>query len=239
MTKGSFRIIAFIPVFVMYYGFPLIRDVLPYYQGYRLDDWLALGGLYALATLIATPLLFLMVKSASGDFKPRFKIPVSMLIAATIQVTCLFFLWEDSIPLYVSMGIAMGLSSVLYAYSTRGVNLIVDKDTGNIYRVHKGKAYRLSDSEVERCKNDTSGRFKPTGEFSSGSVSGFDSHSSVIPVSFGLSSNANHDYNSGIIVNPSTGMPMIGGMSGLDIHGNSWGTNFNEPSNTYDPNRGY
>ncbi|KAI3491994.1 hypothetical protein L1887_43537 [Cichorium endivia] len=28
-------------------------------------------------------------------------------------------------------------------------------------------------------------------------------------------------------------MPMVGGISGLDIHGNSWGTNFNEPSNTY------
>lgn len=42
-------------------------------------------------------------------------------------------------------------------------------------------------------------------------------------------------------INPSSGLPMNGGISGLDIAGNSWGTNFNDPSNhqSYDPNRGY
>ncbi|EGT5671339.1 hypothetical protein AGJ44_21165, partial [Cronobacter dublinensis subsp. dublinensis] len=44
-----------------------------------------------------------------------------------------------------------------------------------------------------------------------------------------------------ISVNPSSGLPMNGGISGLDVNGNSWGTNFNDPSShtTYDPNRGY
>lgn len=41
------------------------------------------------------------------------------------------------------------------------------------------------------------------------------------------------------IVNPSSGLPMIGGFSGLDIHGNSFGTNFNEPTNSNEPTRGY
>ncbi|NCH89943.1 hypothetical protein EHJ13_21265 [Cronobacter dublinensis] len=44
-----------------------------------------------------------------------------------------------------------------------------------------------------------------------------------------------------ISINPSSGLPMNGGISGLDVNGNSWGTNFNDPSsnNPYDPNRGY
>jgi len=75
--------------------------------------------------------------------------------------------------------------------------------------------------------------------WSSNSISGFDHSSSVIPLSYTSSSLTHSDYNSGITINPSTGMPMVGGISGLDIHGNSFGTNFNEPSSTYDPNRGY
>lgn len=54
-----------------------------------------------------------------------------------------------------------------------------------------------------------------------------------------MTTSFNDSFSNGITVNPASGMPMVGGISGLDIHGNSWGTNFNEPSNTYDPNRGY
>jgi hypothetical protein len=67
-------------------------------------------------------------------------------------------------------------------------------------------------------------------EFSSSDVTGFDVSSSVQSV--------NHSFsNTDLIINPTSGMPMVGGISGLDVHGNSWGTNFNEPSSTYDPNR--
>ncbi|UXY13555.1 hypothetical protein N7922_24705 (plasmid) [Kosakonia sp. ML.JS2a] len=30
------------------------------------------------------------------------------------------------------------------------------------------------------------------------------------------------------LVNPANGLPMIGGVSGMDVEGNSWGTNYNE-----------
>ncbi|WP_085952535.1 MULTISPECIES: hypothetical protein [unclassified Citrobacter] len=73
-------------------------------------------------------------------------------------------------------------------------------------------------------------------EISSGQFLGHDSDSLVQPINSDLS---NADFKQDTVINPSSGMPMTGGISGLDIHGNSWGTNFNEPSNTYDPSRGY
>jgi hypothetical protein len=240
MAKVSYRIIAYIPVFVMYFGFPLIRDVLPFHQDYSYEDWMALGGIYAVGALIASPFLYLLIKASNDDSKFGLHTYKGGITATALQFICLYSFWSYSVQLYISMAICMVIMSVIYSYTAKKNNLILDKDTGSLYRVRGYKAYRLEDEELERSKADIAGRNIQIGVFSSSSISGFDGNSSVIPVSFSsTSSSTDCGYNSGIIINPSSGMPMVGGVSGLDIHGNSWGTNFNEPSNTYDPNRGY
>lgn len=239
MTKGSFRKISFIPVFVMYFGFPLIRDVLPYHNDYSLQDWLALGGMYAIGLLIATPLLYLLIKTSGVISKSRLSLYGSILVASTIQMACMYLFWDSATTLYILMVLIMAMMSVIYAYASKNTYLICDKDTGNFYRIKGNKAYRIANEDIERYKANVSGQYIPMSIFSSNSISGFDHSSSVIPLSYTSSSLTHSDYNSGVTINPSTGMPMVGGISGLDIHGNSFGTNFNEPSSTYDPNRGY
>lgn len=74
------------------------------------------------------------------------------------------------------------------------------------------------------------------------SVNGLNPSDGFVGNVIGSESNDNYESITGYqnpIVNPSSGLPMIGGFSGLDIHGNSFGTNFNEPTNSTDSTRGY
>jgi hypothetical protein len=43
-----------------------------------------------------------------------------------------------------------------------------------------------------------------------------------------ISSSASHDMFSGMEINPANGLPMIDGMCGVDIEGNSWGCSSSE-----------
>ena len=125
-----------------------------------------------------------------------------------------------------------GASAVIFGYGKKGLNLLRDKDTGHLYEIRGAKAYRLNDFDAARFQSISMSKGLQFAEFSSSDVTGFDVSSSVQSV--------NHSFsNTDLIINPTSGMPMVGGISGLDVHGNSWGTNFNEPSSTYDPNRGY
>lgn len=119
------------------------------------------------------------------------------------------------------------LRPVMYKDNT----LLKDGDTGKHYVFRRGRLHAIAESEAQ-CLS-LAGMAINT--FSS-------SQTSVSENSIGsncISSSSNETIINELIVNPSSGVPMVGGISGLDVHGNSWGTNFNEPSNTYDPNRGY
>ena len=226
MLKANLCRISFIPVFSIYAAIPIIHDVMPNHNRYYSEDWIALAGMYVLGTLISLPLFYLLKKAdKSGSGVSIASLFPRLLTSILAQVICLYFLWENSIYLYV-----------LFGAGRKGLNLLKDKDTGNIYEIRGSKAYRLSDEEAVRYQTSMSGKGIALAEFSSSQYSGLDTNSSVLPINFGPS---HTDINQGIAINPSSGMPMVGGISGLDIHGNSWGTNFNEPSNTYDPNRGY
>lgn len=232
MLKANLCRISYIPVFILYAALPLFHDVMPNHNGYYSEDWIALAGMYALGSLISLPLFYLLKKAdKNGVGVPISSLFLRLLTSISAQLICLYSLWENSIYLYLSMSVVMVLSAVLFASRRMGFNLLKDKDTGDIYELRGSKAYRLTDTEVTGF-----GKGVMLAEFSSSQYSTQDSTSTVIPINFNSS---NTDINQGIAINPSSGMPMVGGISGMDIHGNSWGTNFNEPSNTYDPNRGY
>lgn len=237
MLKANLCRIFYIPVFTLYAALPIVHDVLPYHKGYSGEDWAALAGMYALGMLISSPLYYLLKKADKFRGADSFAFLIlHVLTSIFLQLTCLYFFWENSAYLYLSMSTVMAFSAVLFGIGRKGLNLFKDKDTGDIYEIRGSKAYRLSEAEAARYRTDMFGKNVVLAEFSSSQYSGLETNPAVLPIN---SSASNMDFNQGLTVNPSSGMPMIGGISGLDIHGNSWGTNFNEPSNTYDPNRGY
>lgn len=109
--------------------------------------------------------------------------------------------------------------------------LLKDEDDGRVYVIRNGRAHVLTDNEAQLISTTDNKIIS----FSGSQMGIQDGGITNIP----LNTSFNDSFSNGIPVNPASGMPMVGGISGLDIHGNSWGTNFNEPSNTYDPNRGY
>ena len=116
-------------------------------------------------------------------------------------------------------------------------SLLVDKETGSFFKLRSGKLYPLSRDEAKQYGSDALSLSQSYQVFQSeigNSILGGSSSKYSGPESVN-----NCDINSGLTLNPSSGSPMVGGIGGLDINGNSWGTNFNDPNNTYDPNRGY
>lgn len=237
MLKESVYRISYIPVFSLYAVLPIIHDVMSNHNVYDSEDWIALAGMYALGTLISLPLFCLLKKvDESGSGVSVVSLFSCLFTSITAQIICLSLLWENSIYLYLSMSIVMALSAMLFGVGRKGINLLMDKDTGNIYELRGGKAYKLSDSESAKHQISVSGKGIAIAEFSLSQNSGLETNSNVLSNNF---SSSNTDISQGTAINPSSGMPMVGGISGLDMHGNSWGTNFNEPSSTFDPNRGY
>lgn len=237
MLKANLCRISYIPVFSLYATLPLFHDVMPNHSGYYSEDWIALAGMYALGTLISLPLFYLLKKADKSGIRVSIaSLFLRLLTSISALLICLYFFWENPIYLYLSMSAVMVLSAPLFGAGRKGLNLLKDKDTGNIYEIRGNKAYKLSGAEAAGYRASMFGNGLALAEFSSSQYSGLDTNSTVLPINF---SSSYTDLNQGIAINPSSGMPMVGGISGLDIHGNSWGTNFNEPSNTYDPNRGY
>ncbi|ELW1648887.1 hypothetical protein NTH58_003977 [Enterobacter oligotrophicus] len=120
---------------------------------------------------------------------------------------------------------------VLRPITYKDNTLLKNEDNGRLYVIRNGRPHMLPDYEAQLFSMSDNKIIS----FSSSQMSIQDGGITNTP----LNTSFNDSFNNGITVNPSSGMPMVGGISGLDIHGNSWGTNFNEPSNTYDPNRGY
>lgn len=120
---------------------------------------------------------------------------------------------------------------VLRPVTYRENTVLKDENSGKLYVVRDGNAHELPDNAAYRLNlNDTKSI-----NLSGCAMSIHENNISFTPTD----SSSNDTFSHGIVVNPSSGMPMVGGISGLDVHGNSWGTSFNEPSNTYDPGRGY
>ncbi len=119
----------------------------------------------------------------------------------------------------------------LRPFTYKDNTLLKDEDNGRLYVIRNGIAHILPDNEAQFLSMSDNKIISFSG--SQMDIQDVGITNSPMNTSF------NDSFSNGITVNPASGMPMVGGISGLDIHGNSWGTNFNEPSNTYDPNRGY
>ncbi|HHJ4617509.1 TPA: hypothetical protein ACQJI0_004493 [Citrobacter freundii] len=236
MLRANLCRISYIPVFSIYAVLPVIHDVIPYHNGYYSEDWAALAGMYALGVLISLPLYYLLKKiDDKGVYKGALASVVRRaLFSIFLQLSCLYFFWEKSAYLYLSISVVMGLSVAILTVGRKDWGLI--KNAGNTYEVRDNGTYKLKDSGSSGYKTGILGKELTLVEISSGQFLGHDSDSLVQPINSDLS---NADFKQDTVINPSSGMSMTGGISGLDIHGNSWGTNFNEPSNTYDPSRGY
>lgn len=120
-----------------------------------------------------------------------------------------------------------------YALTKAKRRVIFDETSGKYYQITEGRRFELTAQQVKDFKI---GAFATTNmhdthhSFTDGSsLSGGSSNT-------GSATEVGHNY-----INPSSGLPMHGGMSGLDVAGNSWGTNFNDPTNhqPYDSTRGY
>ncbi|MEO3325850.1 hypothetical protein ABHD20_25015 [Enterobacter cloacae] len=120
---------------------------------------------------------------------------------------------------------------VLQPITYKDHTFLKDEDNGRVYVIRNGRSHMLPDNETQLISTTDNKIIS----FSGSQISIQDGGITNIP----SNTSFNDSFSTGITVNPASGMPMVGGISGLDIHGNSWGTSFNEPSNTYDPNRGY
>ncbi|HDR2474387.1 hypothetical protein ACKURH_26685 [Enterobacter soli] len=232
--KVSAKII-YSPFLILYAMGPFIHDVVPYLRKIDFRAGLHFTLLYLIVLLTLIPLLFLIKKVESKYINLTVSIIVRLLSGTGLFLVPYVVFWSDWPMFYVSLIITLYASFLCMVVNRKEVKhtvLLKDSATGALYKFKGGKAYRLNDFDAARLQSISMSRGLQFAEFSSSDVTGFDVNSSVQSVDHSFS-------NTDLIVNPSSGMPMIGGISGLDIHGNSWGMNFNEPSNTYDPNRGY
>lgn len=236
--KISTRLL-YAPFVLLYFSGIITHDVLPNLSNLdvRWIGYLMLFFIIGVAAILPGVMIVLSVEMR--------KVEINAGLCMRFALgTCAFFIsyfyfWNDWSSFYISLVISIYISLIgmiiLRKDCRKQQAILRDKMSGDLYKIRAGKAYRLSDDEAKKYQSNNI----PAYDFSSGSLSGSDSNFTVIPLSSVSDGSASNDYNTGIAINPSSGMPMVGGISGMDVHGNSWGTNFNEPSNTYDPNRGY
>lgn len=181
-------------------------------------------------------LLFFMIKRSGEEAKSEVNIVVRATLVLAICLVFLVFICNDDSDTILIGGTAIHsiLAFISLMYSTRKMNggkVIKDSKTGQLIRVRNGQYTPLTSEDrsgyIAPCEN------AQTAGSSIVSASGVSCSSPLSPSGSGYPSTQT-------CINPSSGLPRTGGMSGLDVAGNSWGTNFNDPTsnNTYDPNRG-
>lgn len=231
------------PFLIIYAVGPLLHDVIPHLSIIGLER----GGYFSLfyfVALIATlPIVFFIKRVESKTINLSPSIISRMALGLGVFVVPYVLFWSDWALFHISLLIALYVSFLSLVSFRKGLSgrssLLKDSATGSYYMTVNGKPYRLTEKRVEEIRASNAAQIEYAQEFNPDSLDTFkqfSNESSFIKYPDSYSSN---DANGGIDINPASGSPMVGGISGLDIHGNSWGTNFNEPSNTYDPNRGY
>lgn len=227
------------PFTLLYCAGLLTHDVLPNLS--RIDvRWASYLTLFFIIGVVA---ILPGVWIVSSFEKKHTKISVGVFLRFALGVSAFFisyrYFWSDWSAFYTSLVISSYVSLLGMMIARKDFRkkqtILRDKNSGNLYEVRAGKAYRLPVNEAANYQANAI----PTFEFASDSMNGFGSNTSVCSVSSVSDDFTSNDYKTGMEINPSSGMPMVGGISGLDVHGNSWGTSFNEPSNSYDPGRGY
>lgn len=231
------------PLLILYAIGPIIHDVIP---NLSLLGFVRVGyfTLFYLASLIAFIPILLYIKRVESK-KINFTLGISLRLAIGLGVYLVPYIlfWSDWPLFHISLLISLYVSFLSMVAFRTGLSkqslLLKDSATGSYYRIVNGKAHLLTEGQDDRIKACNNAQFGAVQDFNSNALENYERKSVESFVGNHSTTYGSTDTNDGFAINPASGMPMIGGMSGLDVHGNSWGTNFNEPSNTYDPNRGY
>lgn len=233
------------PLFALYGLGPFTHDVVPYLSKITLSSMSYFALFYLVGFIAVVPALLIVKKIENGKLVVTTSIAFRMIAGVSIFAIPYLGFWSDWSAFYISIIVSFYASFIcLIAFRKDLIKrkpLLKDSATGKFYKVKGGKAYLLSEREAGDIYLGKTGGSITVMEFSSSAIVGFDSQSSVFSLNNSTNNFGFDNHTTGITVNPSSGMPMIGGISGVDIQGNSWGTNFNDPTNhqSYDPTRGF
>lgn len=232
----SARIIYY-PLLTLYAIGPLIHDFIPNYSMLGVERGAYFALFYLVGLLVLLPILLYVKRVESKNINLTLGIGLRLALGLGIYVVPYIFFWSDWPLFHISLVISLYASffSMVAFRTLRTGQLTLLREVGGTCYIGKdGALYPLAEGKVDATKSYGSVLVDSVTEFSSKTLGNNEYQSS---------GNNHTNYNgadsAGFVINPASGMPTVGGISGLDIHGNSWGTNFNEPSNTYDPNRGY
>lgn len=231
------------PLLILYAIGPFIHDVIPHHSLFGFER-VGYFTLFYLVTLIAfLPILLYIKRVESKTINLTLGISLRLAIGLGVYLVPYIFFWSNWSLFHISLLISLYASFLsMVAFRTvlsKQSSLLKDSATGSYYRIIGGKAHPLTEVEVDEIRTCNTAQFGTVREFNLNTLENYEQQSNESYVGNHSITYGSTDTNGGFVINPASGMPMVGGMSGLDIHGNSWGTNFNEPSNTYDPNRGY
>lgn len=222
----------------IYFMGPIIRDVIPNYIFYDHEDWLALAGMYTVGLIAAFPLTFPLVKPRRYGGRASGGLCCIALLGIMLQILCAIYFWANGIIMYLSMSIVICLAGVAAIYMGK-------KSCNHSHGAVISSVNRLHSNLCDKRELASSSLLKPLGYNTGilGKVS--DSNSALTQplstafVDDAISRDFSPEINIDTSINPTTGLSMIGGISGLDVGGNIWGASHVDDSSTYDTNREY
>lgn len=246
--------IAYISILLIYASVPLVHDVIPYHTDFRMDDWLALSGMYVLGGIAALPLIMLAFRT---EFSARGTSHYRVIISLFIQIIGISLLWNNSKALYIFLPVLIVTTFFFMTFGHgrqfKSPGVYNNVNSADFHGVRNGIDRKLSESEykhsqaknaleIPRFNIQAASNAEADSQVHTNPSSGLPMYNGVSGLDVGGNTWGNSNTDTGISVNPVSGLPMNGGMSGIDVGGNSWGTTSIDSSgnsSTYDPNRGY
>ncbi|QHP82806.1 hypothetical protein EO763_23220 (plasmid) [Pectobacterium odoriferum] len=216
MSKLLSTRLLYIPIFCIYGLAPIFHDVLVGAPRYALSDWMALIGIYVVGVFAVSPFIYFILKKELKCVRFVSSVTVRLAFVVIVQAFAVAYFWKDSVAFYVSLPVVMNVSFMIMAIRRSDIS------SGH-YSSFLSVAVPFGDSRISF--NDISKT-----EFSEG-YSGRSIGTSVPEINSFQSGKVGFDNSSILEVNPSSGLPMIGGLSGLDVNGNSWGNGSNSSMN--------
>lgn len=202
---------AYLSLVTIYLLVPVIHDVMPGYPDLKTNDWVALLGIYALGCIAALPLFFQLLKSKGAESKLVKFFYARWLLCFLIQMLNVIFFWHNSIALYISLPFVIVLSAFIMSFDknskAQGASIYQDDESGTLYLVNAGIARKLSSAEVQVFKSKVGNIDIPIFNVSD----------------FSLATGVNNSTQE-VLINPSSGLPMINGLGSIDVGGNTWGS---------------
>lgn len=222
----------------IYFMGPIIRDVIPNYIFYDYEDWLALAGMYTVGLIAAFPLALPLVKPRRYWNRASGGLCCIALLGILLQILCAIYFWANGVIMYLSMSIVICLAGVAAIYMGK-------KSCKHSHGAAISSVNRLHSNLYDKREPASSFLLKPLGYNAGvlgnvpGSNSALTQPLSTTFVDDAINSDFSPEMNIDTSINPTTGLPMIGGISGLDVGGNIWGASHFDDSTTYDTNREY